>query len=444
MNRIFLGSLGKQFAAGSVMAGCFVFANQSTATAQHRTLPPNCPPPVSICPPVQSPRYMEPSIAPPMGSDTQSPTPVDPGMTDAVEPAPSTPIEDFADQQPAFDLQTQPAPATTGQAQVAQTGLGGLPPGVSGIGDFLGFNAFDFTVQTLSGGAVTSEQRVFSPTAINRTFKIVENQRPQPIDRVFVNTNYFSDVDGAGTDFYRYSIGVEKTFADDQASLLLFVPMYTLNPGDFGAFNSSGGSDTEVGDVTVALKYVLMSDCCSQEILTGGAAVTIPTGPDTIGDVEQLFEVDLDNNGSIQPYLIYAKGFDNGLYFQGYTGLDVPFDGDAPTFWFNSISTGYVMNTGLCGISAIIPKAEIHVNTPLNNDTINVRPTRLASQIAAENGLGSLNIINNDIPDTVNFTYGVTALVCGCSELTVAASTPLTGDQLFDYEVQVQYSLLCR
>lgn len=327
---------------------------------------------------------------------------------------------------------------------MAQTGLGGLPPGVSGIGDFLGFNAFDFTAQTISSstGAVLDSQKVFSPSAINRTFKIVENQRPQPTDRVFVNTNYFSDIDGAGTDFYRYSLGVEKTFCNEQASLLLFVPTYTLNPGDFGefgTFGADGGSDTEVGDLTAAFKYVLMSDNYSRQILTGGTAVTIPTGPDTIGDVDRAFDVDLDNDGSIQPFLIYAKAFDNGLFFQGYTGLDVAFDSDAPTFWFNSISTGYVMNTGFSTISALVPKVEVHVNTPLNNSTINVTP----NQSFAPSGT-FISTINTDIPDTVNLTYGVTAMVCGCSELTVAGSTPLTGGQLFDYEVQVQYSLLCR
>ena len=111
MSRMILGSLGKRFAAGGMMAGCFIFAAQSTASAQHTTLPPHCPPPAPICPPGQTPRYMEPSIAPPMDTDTPSPTPVDPGTSDAIEPtepAPMSPTEDFADSQPALDLQAQP------------------------------------------------------------------------------------------------------------------------------------------------------------------------------------------------------------------------------------------------------------------------------------------------------------------------------------------------
>src|SRR5206468_12316687 len=121
----------------------------------------------------------------------------------------------------------------------------------------------------------------------SRSCTMADDNSPQPRDRVFLDFNFYDNVgagvarrlgiDLHGVDIYRENFGFEKTFFDNSASIGLRLPLNTLSSESNTA--GMGGTDTDIGDLTTIFKYAFWQDPESGTLLSGGVAITVPTGP---------------------------------------------------------------------------------------------------------------------------------------------------------------------
>jgi hypothetical protein len=288
------------------------------------------------------------------------------------------------------------------------------------------------TITTITPALVPAAVRIAIP--IEGAFKIAENESPRPQDRVFLTYNYYNNLTGPSSapilatssttigfttftdatvvppatlrsDVHREVIGFEKTFLDGNASFGLRAPLYE-QVGD----DSFGHGD--VGDLTLILKYALVNDLVSGNVLSAGLALTAPTGPavSTIaGNVHDVL---------LQPYLGYIWN-QGRFYVQGFSSLVVPTDDRDVTLLFNDVGLNYRLYCGESGrtIRFVILTLEAHVTTPLDHrDAV--------SPIIA--------------PDLVVLTGGV-HVGLGCrSILSLGIATPVTGPRTFNVEALAQ------
>lgn len=252
-----------------------------------------------------------------------------------------------------------------------------------------------------------------------RQFKIADNESPMPQDRVFAAFNYFNDYGyaihnrlGIGElqlDAYRTTVGIEKTFCCGAASVGLRLPLLGTRvsgtPWDFGG----GGGQT--GDLSLIFKYAPWRNVDTGDLISVGLAVTLPTG-------------DGENNpfhGTLaQPFLGYLKNWGR-WYVLGFFSIETPIEeSDDVTMIFNDLGIGYRLweCPGRSGcLTAVIPTAEVHVNTPLNHR-------------------GVLN--NADpaaTPDTVDLTVGAHLEFFRQARLTLGGVVPVTGPRPFQVEL---------
>ena len=247
---------------------------------------------------------------------------------------------------------------------------------------------------------------VREPLADRGTFKIADNESPRPVDRVFINYNFFDNVFGSlnpglpRTDLHRETIGFEKTFLDRNASFGVRLPFIQLAGSD-------RVDDSLVGDLTFILKYAAINDPQTGNVLSGGLALTAPTGETNVAHLHTVL---------FQPWAgyIYNAG---DFYAHGFTSLVVPTDSRDVTVWFNDLGIGWwLYRTGSSAplLSAVVPTAEVHVNTPLNHRGSDSTP------------VGFL--------DSVNLTFGVNWVLRQRLYFGTAVAFPVTGPQPFDVE----------
>lgn len=198
---------------------------------------------------------------------------------------------------------------------------------------------------------------------------VVEWGNPIPRDQAYLGYNFYSNAGGAlnpgnaGSDLQRQTAGFEKTIFDNMSVgiRLPFVQQY----GPF-AYGSQ-----VVGDLTVILKYAAFYNRETGNAITGGLAVTAPTGGGTafFPDGTQA-----PHSTLLQPWAGFVRMFGNG-YVQGISNLIVPTDSRDVTLWGNSVGFGWwayrraANANGL--LTGITPIAEIHVRTPLNHRDFN-------------------------------------------------------------------------
>jgi len=271
-------------------------------------------------------------------------------------------------------------------------------------------------------------------------FKIAENESPRPENRFFLTYNYYSGVAGPSTasavshldtaftsidgnpatistltpgvpapriDLHREVVGFEKTFLGGNASIGLRAP-YVEQEGA----EAIGGND--FGDITVLLKYAFLNNRRTGDVLSGGLAVTLPTGPGiplTPGEFHSTL---------VQPWTGYIWNF-NRLYVHGFTSVVVPTDSRDVTLLFNDVGVGYKLyrsaNNRL--ISAIVPSVEAHLTTPLNHRDETSPIT---------------------VPDLLVITAGSHFDISRRSTLSIGVAAPVTGPRAFDVEAQVQFN----
>src|SRR5262249_53147587 len=108
--------------------------------------------------------------------------------------------------------------------------------------------------------------------------------------------------------------GGEKTFLDGDASIELRLPLNTLS-ADSGS--GLGGTNTDIGDLTIVGKYAFWRDRQSGDLLSAGLAVTAPTGPDNFANSHiQTFHSTL-----LQPFVGYIWNLDK-WFVQGFTAIE--------------------------------------------------------------------------------------------------------------------------
>jgi hypothetical protein len=236
------------------------------------------------------------------------------------------------------------------------------------------------------------------------------------MDRAYVTYNYFYDVDqsnrfGSRTDVHRQTLGLEKTFLDGNASLGARLPF----------IQSVGNSATDqagVGDLTLISKYAFINDLDTGNVLSGGLAITIPTG---LGFLPEFFNFDV-HSFLFQPWVggIWQSG---NFFVQGFSSIVIPTDSEDFTLWLNDIGIGYMIYQSADPsrwIRYVCPMFETHVLTPLNQR-------------------GSLSTPYG-APDIVNLTGGVSVGVGQRSFLNIGGVVPVTGPRPFGFESVIQFN----
>jgi Putative MetA-pathway of phenol degradation len=356
--------------------------------------PSDCPPP-----PCPVPKVQEPALTPP-GKEV---TPTTPEQRRPVEPSPL---------------------AEAGLAPERALALGGetfaAAPGMKG--DAVPIPSIAFAPP--QGSASQPRTALIVPSA--RSFKISDDESPRPRDRVFFDFNYYDNVGAAvsqrlGIDLrdiaiYRETFGLEKTFLDNTASIGLRLPLNTLSAESttFGL----GGTDTDVGDLTVVAKYAFWQNPQTGSLLSAGLAVTAPTGPNHFAGSA----IRTVHDTILQPFLGYIWAGDR-WFVHGFTSMDVPTDGRDVTALSNSVGVGYIFaraDPEARLLKAVVPTFEVHVTDPLNH--------RGAFTINDPAGTA----------DVVDLTMAATFELVRRSNLSVGIVAPVTGPKPFDVEALVQ------
>jgi len=369
----------------------------------------------------------EPGTTAPGAVDPITGGPAAPGMAapapgGVVTPAPGLAAPAAAAPAPA------PAPLTSARTGGFQSGAGGasdlpmlgdLAPIGGPIGGLRG-------PSPIAGG--------FAGLSRARLFKIADNQIPKPTDRLFFTFNYFEDVGDRinrrlnsnvfDIKAYRYLFGFEKTFADGRASFGLRLPLNVLEANNSLRNQQPPFTDTStaLGDLFLYSKFILKENAEKKSLLSGGVALTIPTGPPTFAGAQFIRQ---PHNLAIQPYLGYYRSFGK-FYLIGFEAIDVPFSNADATVIFSDLALGYLLYQnpdpeGL--ISLVAPVFEVHANIPLNHRN----PYLLLPGPPVEADIAGT-------PDVVNLTYGISTKLKKNALISLGLVTPVTGPRPFDFE----------
>jgi hypothetical protein len=300
------------------------------------------------------------------------------------------------------------------------------------------------TVTTITRHVLTLEEvMVCDPLASRGAFKIADGESPRPVDRVFLNFNYFDGVTGIGgfdpatqrvasttstsvdpfgnvtqttldtvsdtaalsvparrVNVDREIFGFEKTFLDGNASIGLRAPL--IQQDGSGAF----GSD-DFGDLSVVLKYAWINNRETGNVLSSGLVVTVPTGP-SIPTLEGNL-----NDTLLQPWVGYILN-SRDVFLIAFHSVVVPTDSKDVTLLFNDVSVGYRLYRAPAQrlLTLVAPTFEAHVTTPLSN-----RGSPVIS-----------------VPDVMVLTGGVHIGFGPRTLLSLGVGTPITGPRVYDVE----------
>jgi hypothetical protein len=264
----------------------------------------------------------------------------------------------------------------------------------------------------------TNGGRNGSPIVGQSAFRIVENEGPRPVDRVFFYFNYFNDVGLAGNntyDMYRAVFGFEKTVLSGRGSVGVRLPIQVRDGG-------TGSSIDGFGDLTVIGKAVLLSDSCTGNCLSAGLAVTVP-----IGRTQPLEGGGNLDSTLVQPWVGFLVN--SGSFFvQGFSSAVLPSKTVDTRMLANDLGVGYrLWSTSQqdAVLTAVVPVLEAHLLTPLNNIGV----------AGVQNGTSQVGT-----PDQLVLTGGVHFGIRNRSWLTIGAGTTVTGTRLFNWEGIVQYN----
>jgi hypothetical protein len=253
--------------------------------------------------------------------------------------------------------------------------------------------------------------------------KISDNQSPVPQDRFFYSFNYFDNLNASvdkqigspvqNLQVYHQLFGLEKTFLDGRASIGFRVPLNTMSFKSTANIAGLGGSSTSAGDLSIFLKYVLYQR--EGFLVSTGFQVTPPTGP---GGYAGSKYYSYFRDTQIQPFIGYLFTRDR-FYLQGFSSISVPSTSQDVTMLFNDVSIGYYAYRAADPgrfLTAIVPTAEAHLNTPLNHRGFSA--TDLAST-----------------PDVLDLTFGTNVEFRKRAILSAAYVTPVTGPKPFNAEL---------
>ncbi len=351
-------------------------------------------------------------------------------------------------------------------------GLAGVPAGAGPpnmIGDFLGGGARFFGRATLSD----IQNASVGIAGGDRRQKISENNSPIPTDRFLFNYNHFEnallDIDNNSRNLDRFTFGVEKTFRDGLWSVDLRAPFAVGYNATQSLMEGASLSDTEFGDVSLAVKRLLIQR--ERLKVAAGLGVIFPTGKDwKIVDglgtqvlveneavhfqpfVGALFEpndrlfflafsqVDFDGHGNTVHQRIGGTSFDQLVPIGVYQEQSLLFLDFTAGFWL-------YQNPCACWITGIAPVVEVHYSTSIQDTDFAVGP--LGTIVSEDVGFGQETppgAQQRGAPggrrDVLNLTGGLHFQMGTNSMLTVAGVAPLRNgsDREFDAEFMVQFN----
>lgn len=260
------------------------------------------------------------------------------------------------------------------------------------------------------------------PLVTRGPVRIGENESARPQDRFYFSYNHFNHVRGYDLgvpegpnrasaprfDLHRETFGFEKTFLDGRASFGVRVPV--IQKDGLGAYDLDG-----LADITAIIKYAFYLDAAKGDAVSGGVAVTAPTGRKVIlADDEHLDSV------LLQPWAGFVLNSDR-FFVQGFASVVVPTDKRDAAYLTGDLGVGYKLVTGPCDgiITQVAPVLELHANVPLNHAGVDsgglvVFPSQFTATAGVHLGLGSF------------------------STLSFAGAVPLSGPRATDFEILCQ------
>ncbi len=349
---------------------------------------PGCWPPAPLYP-------SAPSAATP--SPARTPEGGQPGAQGAQPQAPAD-----AATPPNADAFNQPPPA--GGAEAAS-----FNPAM--FGDLIGGPSMRVVIHQPNGATVLASVPVVGRGA----FKIAENESPRPQDRVFAFYQYFDRVTtsapgnpSAPFDLHREVIGFEKTFLEGNASFGMRLPFLQLDNGP-----GNGIDNTQIGDLSMILKWALLNDRLTGNVFSVGMVVTAPTGDPFIRVNGQSIHPTI-----LQPYLGYIWNRGN-FYVHGFESLVVPTSEADVTLLLSDFGIGYrfmFQDAQDRFVKGIVPTLEGHLIDPLNH-----------------RGHGGMDGIGH-VQDWFTVTAGAYAIFTRNSTFGFAIGVPVTGPRPYNLE----------
>ncbi|HVS37686.1 MAG TPA: hypothetical protein VMS17_19145 [Gemmataceae bacterium] len=271
--------------------------------------------------------------------------------------------------------------------------------------------------------------------------KIAEGESPRPVDRVFIKFNFYNDLNESrwsdprlsihNIELYRYTFGFEKTFFDQNVSLGVRLPFYTLeaegkdvvltpDPATGALVPGPGGpgiNDTELGNLTAILKAVVWQDRQTGSLLSTGATLSFPTA------TSKLINPGQSTLAYIQPY----GGFilqDGDMFLQGFTSITLPIASAESTVFFADLGAGYYVyrnHEQASFLTGVAPTLEVHFADALRQPDFFVNDFGLFDDIK--------------VPTTVDVTLGSTFEFAGGAVFGAGLCVPVTGPKSFDFEL---------
>jgi hypothetical protein len=282
------------------------------------------------------------------------------GARDAFAAAPAGGMPGTAAVTPGMEGMPPGSPPVDPLARAPETGTlaqGTFNPNF--FGDLIGINSR----QSLSSATAASRAQIpLLPRYAG--LKPTDNDGPRPSDRVYFSYNQYSDVNGAvnsasipNITLRRQIVGFETLIGDD-ASIGVRLPFLQMNGAD---------EAREMADISIVAKCAVVNDPCSGNVATLGLTLTLPTGgrgsigalPDGISAPRAVL---------VQPWVGAVWNSDD-WFVEGISAVVLPTDPIYPVVAFNSVGVGYWLyrNGNDRLLRAIVPVAELHVNTPITN-----------------------------------------------------------------------------
>jgi len=315
------------------------------------------------------------------------------------------------------------------------------------VGDYLG----GFVTMQPSGNQVV--QPIPLPGGAIPRFKMAEDTSPMPVDRVYFNYDYYSNVQLTSQPFSlnAFTPGFEKTFLGGAMSVEVRLPMASSLDDTVFLDGSTRSGEGEIGNLGVTVKAVLFAT--DKAAISGGLCIDCPTAPNEtcyatqdpfsngirilnqsvhllpfVGGLwtpnDRLFcigfmQLDIDANGDAVNNVLNDSGFvtvspagryyeQTMLYLDGVAGYWIRRDND-PQRWLNGIAVF----------------GELHGNQSLNTS---------AALSTVVGTMAGNNISILDMTVGADFQFGPLTTV------TAAYCTPLTAQREFDGQFRLMFN----
>jgi hypothetical protein len=282
--------------------------------------------------------------------------------------------------------------------------------------------------------------------------KISDDNNPLPRDRVIVNYDYFDNaqLSSQGVPVHRFSMGFEKTFFDQRASIEVRVPFASTANNDFFVDGVNGGGHVEFGDINITLKALLYGGPVLN--VAAGLGIATPTADDLRIFLANGTPLARINNDAVvlTPYFAFLLTPTDRWFFQNW--YEFSFDANGNEVLANPDFTGlrgvgrlndqglfqvdaqlgywlYRSTGGSGWLRGLAPFLELHYNSTMGR----------ADAIAA----GALTIGDpRSHLDELNLAAGFSAQVGDGLLVSVGAVAPLKGheDRTFDWQIGIHAS----